>query len=79
MTNARTLITLLPLLTACAADPVVQVRTEYVHPPAALMRPCPVPVYAGITWADLAGHAVVLQSRLEQCDADKTEMRALSE
>lgn len=79
MINALKPLTLLLFLTACASDPVVQTRTEYRYPPSALLRPCPVPAYTGTKWVDVSQYAILLQARLEQCNADKTEMRALSE
>lgn len=58
-------------------DQPVKTETIYVYPPTSLTKDCPVPVYKGTKWKDVADYAVQLQGRLKQCNADKAAIRKL--
>lgn len=73
--NVLTLAILMLLLTACASEPVTRTVTEYRYPPEALMRNCPMPVYAGQTWGEVAVYAVQLRESLRGCNGDKAALR----
>ena len=79
MMNALKLIILLPFLSSCASEPLIEYRTEYLMPPELLMRPCPVPEYTGSQWVDVARYAALVRVRLAQCDKDKAGMREWAE
>lgn len=59
------------LVTACAREPVIEYRTEYVYPPSPLLQPSPLPEYRGETWGELAEYCIDVQSQLRQCELDK--------
>ncbi len=63
------------LVTACAREPVIEYRTEYVYPPSPLLQPSPLPEYRGETWADVAEFCIGLRSQLMQCEADRQAVR----
>jgi len=75
MIRALTVATLMLLLTACASEPVVRTQTEVRYPPDALMQRCPMPVYNGETWGDLAAYTVQVKRVALECDADKKALR----
>ena len=75
MMRALILATLMLLLTACASGPAVRTETEIRYPPQALTAPCPVPVYNGETWGDVAQYAVQVREVALACNADKTQLR----
>jgi len=54
---------------------VTEVELQRVHPPGALLAPCPVPTLTGETNAALLDWALTLRERLEACDADKAALR----
>lgn len=63
------------LVTACAREPVIEYRTEYVYPPSPLLQPSLIPEYRGETWGELAEYCIDVLSQLRQCEADKRGTR----
>lgn len=59
----------------CASEPVVRTETEFLYPPPSLMASCPVPVYNGDTWGDVAEYAVQVRKVALECDSDKKALR----
>jgi hypothetical protein len=69
---------LAPLLTSCAADPVISQTIEVQRVPAALLVPCPVPVLEGGSYQAAIELALALQGGIAECNRRLEDIRAWS-
>jgi hypothetical protein len=58
------------MICACSS-----IQIERVKPPAVLLEPCPVEVFAGETYGDLILHTVALRESLRLCNNDKAALK----
>lgn len=70
---------LLPLVSCSTSQPIIQIETVYIKPPAALLRELPA-TYAEIaTNLDLVNYALELRYIIEELNADKRALKTYYE